>query len=161
MQKFKPHEFYMIQGARLCAHRGPCEQRVQTTGSRGEVDVYSTGLHHQWLSNHEQSPRSTSAPFTEIIYRSAHRRDTIFRVTVHRARMQCDVPTGIKEYIYFFFNSSLCGWIFKVMGPPSRRGRRRRRLRIFPHHLDEINGHVFIEKVIWIFASNISVQCKN
>lgn len=102
MQKFKPHEFYMIQGARLCAHRGPCEQRVQTTGSRGEVDVYSTGLHHQWLSNHEQSPRSTSAPFTEIIYRSAHRRDTIFRVTVHRARMQCDVPTGIKEFFIFF-----------------------------------------------------------
>lgn len=102
MQKFKPHEFYMIQGARLCAHRGPCEQRVQTTGSRGEVDVYSTGLHHQWLSNHEQSPRSTSAPFTEIIYRSAHRRDTIFRVTVHRARMQCDVPTGIKEFFFFF-----------------------------------------------------------
>lgn len=103
MQKFKPHEFYMIQGARLCAHRGPCEQRVQTTGSRGEVDVYSTGLHHQWLSNHEQSPRSTSAPFTEIIYRSAHRRDTIFRVTVHRARMQCDVPTGIKEFFFIFF----------------------------------------------------------
>lgn len=46
--------------------------RVETRGRRCEKDAY--GLHHQWLSNHEQSPRSTNTPFTETIYISTWER---------------------------------------------------------------------------------------